>query len=142
MSYPLITNAYPSYDDYNKRYYNHDNYFHQNQNVKRNMSPIILFNDPRAVRKFSTFPKSARKQLLSSKLKKPKQFSKTSMTNKLLIAKKILKLVFVMVCCAFCFYQTVDIVNKYVSYPMDVNVMVEEMKLLPLPGITICNNNM
>ena len=136
---------YPAYDDYSKRYYNNDNY------CRQNWSPIILFNEKR-VKKSALDPNINFKRIGKNSrefLKKKANSARVRAAEKLInvisenyfSTKNTIKMVFIFICCGFCGYQTIDIFNKFASFPMDVNVVVKEMKLLQLPGITICNNN-
>lgn len=56
--------------------------------------------------------------------------------------KVILRSLFIVIFCILCLLQVIDLVKKYLSFPVEVNVEVEEMKTLHHPGITVCNNNL
>ncbi|CAG2170035.1 unnamed protein product [Oppiella nova] len=124
-----VVNDYPVYhDDYHRRYNNNAFGFEPKKSTQ-NLSPIIVFRNESNAK----FAKQSTPSLLSC--------CNADAKNHFLTVRNLLKVVFIMFCVGMCFYQTVDIFKKYSSFPMDVNVVVEEMKLLQLPAITVCNNN-
>ncbi|CAG2177520.1 unnamed protein product, partial [Oppiella nova] len=123
-----VVNDYPVYhDDYHRRYNNAFGF--EPKKSTQTLSPIIVFRNESNAK----FAKHSTPSLLSC--------CGADAKNHFLTVRNLLKVVFIMFCVGMCFYQTVDIFKKYSSFPMDVNVVVEEMKLLQLPAITVCNNN-
>ncbi|CAG2109626.1 unnamed protein product, partial [Medioppia subpectinata] len=115
-SMPTISD-YPVYhDDYHRRY---NNSGFEPKKAAQNLTPIIVFsNESKASAKRSPIGR------------------KSSLTP-----RNVLKTVFILFCVGMALFQTIDIFKKYSSFPMDVNVVVDEMKLLQFPAVTLCNNN-
>ena len=127
MSYPGIPDDYPVY---NENYYRlTDKKCHLNRNpiLKPHYSDKIQISQ-------------TRKYVFEGKTSKVNSVSGI-IRGKFPSMKATLKFVFILICCGICGYQTIDVFNKYSTFPMNVNVIVKEMKLLELPGVTICNNN-
>ena len=150
MSSPSISKLdHPAHNDLNKRYFNYENCFNCNLKCKpltKNLTPNILFSHT-GIKTSSVIKKINVKEFVANQTKsdvitKTSAKSSPGQIGKFWSPKNVLKLFFIMICWGFCLFQTIDIFKKYSSYPMDVNVIVEEMKLLQLPGITVCNNNM
>ena len=132
MSYPGIPDEYP----YNDNYYR-INSFDKKSHLNRNSIPKPQYWDK--IQK-----SQPRKGVFKTKMSKVNSVSGivVKIEGQLPSMKSTTKFVFILICCGFCGYQTIDVFNKYSSFPMNVNVIVQEMKLLQLPGVTICNNNM
>lgn len=91
---------------------NNNNYHHHNQNVNSNEPKINSFS------------------------------SQSFGCDKNGFFKWLIRGSFFAIWCSLCLWQVIDLFKKYYNFPTEVNVIVEEMKSLHRPGITICNNNL
>ena len=149
MSYPGYKQDYPVYDDCNrntpKSYFNYNPLFSDNTRPVLSPTQVKVFKVGKLLANKNTKAVKSETKLFTDLRSKPvKSDSKDTPLKRLIkgfSAKKLVKVLFISMFCGICTYQVVDVFQKYSMFPISVNVVVDEMKLLKVPGITICNNN-
>ncbi|XP_054153846.1 acid-sensing ion channel 1A-like [Oppia nitens] len=125
----------PDYSDHFPVYHDQKRRFLFTNKQSPNLAPIIVFKNDKFGHK-PAFEDFGRQSRTDSSF-----WTKRKDGKSVLSVRQSLKFAVILLCVGICLYQTVDIVKKYLSFPMDVNVEVHEMRVLTLPAVTICNNN-